>query len=387
MTQTKRRLISAALMAGMLFLSSIYSLQGVLLTNLIEHYSLSVSAQGLASSAASLGGVIALVSSILLIGRVPKLTLLKISFLICSVFLALLSFAPAFGLFLLLWLVLGLGMGYIDTLLSSCMADLFTGRKGTRMMCLLHMLYGVSAMVCPVIYTSLLKAGIEWRRVYLPVSLAGAVLTVYAVIAARGLSKGDKDLKMNFRDMAKVIRSGSLPWLILAMLCHGFFLGGLNTWISRYISVSLGSAIGDTALTYLFSGVMISRLVVPYLPFSPKKYVRFAGLLSGAVLLLAIPFHSGLLMAVAVFIAGILFGAMIPCALDIGCAITKESSMLATTLMMLALYVSQVIVSPIVGMIDAAVGLDYGIALLGVFMMLTSACCMRIKANLGGIHI
>ncbi len=362
-----------ALLVGMMFLASIFALQGVLLSSLIAHYELSDSAQGLASSAASAGGVIALVSSFFLIGRLPKLWLLRIAVGVCAVFLALLKFAPGFGVFVGLWLCLGVGMGYVDMLLSSCMADLFTGRMATRMMCIMHMLYGLSSVLCPVIFNGLMDGGMAWNSVYLCVAGAGLALLVFSILAGGRVSQ---EARMNLSDIFRVVRKGALPGLIAAMFCHGMFLGGLNTWINRYVGVTLGSSLGGTASAFMFFGVMASRLILPFLPLSPVKYVRFAGFAAGAAVLIALPMQNGAAMCAAVLVCGLAYGAMIPCMLNIGCAETPESSMLATTVMMLALYLAQAIVSPVIGALEAAVNLHAGIGLCAAFMILSSVCSL-----------
>lgn len=45
----------------------------------------------------------------------------------CAVFLALLKVSPAYAVFVVMWFALGIGMGYLDMLVSSCMADLYEG--------------------------------------------------------------------------------------------------------------------------------------------------------------------------------------------------------------------------------------------------------------------
>ena len=371
--------LASALMLGMMFLAAIFALQGVLLSSLIEHYGLEDSAQGLASSAASAGGVIALVSSVFLIGRLPKVTLLQIALGVCAVFLALLKLAPTFAVFVGLWLALGVGMGYVDMLLSSCMADLYTGRRATQMMCILHMLYGVSSVICPPIYNGLMR-GMAWNSVYLCVAAAGALLLAYTTLAARLMKRsggsGLAEQKMNLKTAAKVITKGALPGLIAAMFCHGMFLGGLNTWINRYVGVTLNSSLGGMASSFMFFGVMASRLLMPILPLSPVKYVRAAGFAAGAAVLIALPMMNGWAMCIAVCLCGLAYGAMIPCMLDIGCAETPESTMLATTVMMLALYLAQAVVSPVIGALESAFSLHAGIGLCGAFMLLCSGFCL-----------
>jgi len=61
-----RRSHAGALLASMVMMSALFAIQGSLLTNIIDHFRLSDSAQGLASSATFVGGVVALVASFLL---------------------------------------------------------------------------------------------------------------------------------------------------------------------------------------------------------------------------------------------------------------------------------------------------------------------------------
>lgn len=78
----------------------------------------------------------ALISSFFLIGKLSKLVLLRLAVATCTVFLALLYVSPTFAVFVVMWFALGIGMGYLDMLVSSCMSDLYEGRAATRMMCI-----------------------------------------------------------------------------------------------------------------------------------------------------------------------------------------------------------------------------------------------------------
>lgn len=159
MKKSRRNCLTITLLMGMMFLAAIFTLQGALLTSLIAHYSVPDSVQGFASSAASIGGVAALVSSFFLIGKLSKLLLLRLAVAACAVFLALLKISPTFAVFVAMWPALGIGMGYLDMLVSSCMADLYEGRAATRMMCILHTSYGIVSSIVPVVYGHLLTSG------------------------------------------------------------------------------------------------------------------------------------------------------------------------------------------------------------------------------------
>ena len=248
------------------------------------------------------------------------------------------------------------------------------------MMCLLHTMFGLSSVLCPALYGRLIRGGLPWRDVYLCVSGA-AVLLVLFLSAAALLARGSggkvlaKEKRLSPQAMGGILRQGALPWLLAAMACHGIFLAGLNTWINRYVGVTLASDLGDLALSFLFFGVMASRLLVSFLPVPVVRYVRWGGVAAGLLLLAALPFHSAVLLCAALSAAGLAFGALIPCMLDLSCREVPESSMLATTAMGLSLYLGQIVAPPLVGALEAAVGLHAGIALCGGFMLLTSLCC------------
>lgn len=379
MKRSQKASLTITLIIGMMFIASIFTLQGSLLTSMITHYNLSDSVQGFASSAACAGGVVALLSSFFLIGHVPKLLLLRIGVAICAVFLALLKFSPAFSVFVIMWFAIGIGLGYMDMLVSSCMADLYEGRAATRMMCILHTSYCVVSSTIPMVYDMMMKR-MAWNSLYLWVGGVGIVLLLMFTLSVRYARSGMKqepmaEKRMSFKDMAAVMKKGALPALVAAMFCHGVYLGGLNTWLNRYVSVTLNTNLGSFAISSMFIGVLISRLVVSLSTISAVKFIRRMGYAAGLCLLIALPFKNGTVMCGAVCVSGLLFGAMIPCILDVGCAATPESTMFATTSMVLSLYLGEAIVPPVIGALEAAFSLHVGIALCGVFMAITSVCC------------
>jgi len=384
--KAQRNCLTATLLMGMMFLAAIFTLQGALLTSLITHYSVADSVQGFASSAASFGGVVALVSSFFLIGKLSKLLLLRLSVATCAVFLALLKTSPTYAVFVAMWLILGFGMGYLDMLVSSCMADLYDGRAATRMMCILHTSYGIVSSLVPMLYGKLLASGTKWNNIYLYVAAAGAVLLVLFILAMRYARTNRQEEptaenRMSFRDMRSILSKGVLPALVCAMFCQGIYLGGFNTWIERYVSITLGSNLGSLSLSLMFFGVMVSRLTLAFAPINPVKYIKFAGLASGLFLLAALPFRSGIVMCIGIFASGVCFGAFIPCTLDVGCALTPESTMFATTAMMLAVYLGQAVAPPIIGALGAAFNLHVGIAFCAAFTFLCSLFCKFAKLS------
>lgn len=392
MRKSERRLMTAALLGGMCFLACIFALQGSLLTRMIDHYELTDSLAGIPGAAASAGGFIALFASMLLIGRVSKLNLLKISTGICAGFLILLSLASDFYVFVLAWCVIGIGLGGLDTILSSSMADIYQGQAAKRMMCILHLTYGLSYMLAPVVYSGLLncfeKEEILWNKVYFCLAVVGLMLLAFLFFTARVVSgngdsgKADKienRLSANLITRLIKLEDGFLVKLMLAMFFHGIFLNGLSTWLNRYVGQTLLGEFGDIALTFLYFGLMTSRLVMSFSKISSEKYVSVAGFGAFGVLILAIFIQNPLLMCIAACIGGLFFGAMIPCMLTIGTTGLSDNSFLATTLMMLAFYLGQAVGAPLVGIMESSVNLHFGMGICSLFIALSSLCCKTIK--------
>ena len=178
----------------------------------------------------------------------------------------------------------------------------------------------------------------------------------------------------DFREKAAESGKGTdlrLPGLILAMFAHGIFLSGLNTWINRYAGLLPGT-FTIPAQSFLFAGIMLSRLLVPFLPIRTERYVLSGGIGAGIVLALGLVTGNGLALRLSLLVSGLLAGALLPCMLSIGCSRHREDTLMVTTSMLLALYLGQGISAPVIGGLESAFGLVSGIFLCALCMALTS---------------
>ena len=377
----KRGCIAVTLMLAMFFLASIFALHGALLTNIIEHFQLESSAQGLPSSFAFAGSCAALVASFAVIGRISRIRLLTISVCGGAILLVLLAFAPTFATYLIVWLLVGVALGFLDTLLSSTMATLYSGQTATRMMCTMHMLYGVGSMVMPPVYAWAMRKGVAWNRIYLITAMLGAVTFLALVICSRGSEPlfPKTEPRFSYSLLKTLLGKGVLPLLMIADFCNGIFMGAATTWLNRYVELTIDVSLGDLALSFLFLGVLASRLLLPMMKIDPKRYLVFAGPSAFLVFLMVILNPARITICVGIALAGLLLGAMIPCMLDFGCATFPENTMLITTPMFLAYYIGQTLGSPMVGYLENHVSLAFGIGTSTAFLAVNSFFCLLAK--------
>ena len=378
MKKNDRLWVTAFLLLSMVFLSAVFAVQGSLLSTMIEAYRLDAARQGLANTMAFVGGVLALFCAFLVQGRCRKRTLLMVALTICAAGLVLMWLAPGYGLYTAAWFMTGFGLGLMDTLLSACMADLYTGRQAVTMMCILHTAYGLSSVFSPMGYAALLGAGLFWKRVYLIIAAVGLLLVFGALLVRRLLRMEDPEpicpTAADPRRILPALREGHLLWLVAAIFFHGIFLSGLNTWINRYAD-TLPGTIALPAQSCVFLGLMLSRLGMPFLPIKPEKYVAVGGLLGGAVLCIGLLIPNGWVLRALLMVSSLLFGALIPCVLTLGCGRQPQNTLLATTGIMLALYLGQAVSAPVIAALEAAISLRAGMLLCALCMALCSLCC------------
>ena len=62
--------------------------------------------------------------------------------------------------------------------------------------------------------------------------------------------------KLSLRETVSLLLSWFFPYFLPAIFLHGLFLGGLNSWLTQYVSVTLHGKLGSIALSFLFGGVL-----------------------------------------------------------------------------------------------------------------------------------
>ena len=386
MSKTERTLITVFLLLCMVFLSSVFAVQGSLLSTMIDHLQLDAARQGTANTMAFAGGIVALVSAFALQGRWKKRTLLKAAILTCAAGLVLMWLAPNYGLYVAAWFITGFGLGLMDTLLSACMADLYSGKQAVTMMCILHTAYGLSSVFSPMAYAWLLSASIPWKRIYLLIAAVGTMIVLCALVIRRLRRMEDPEQlaqqTISLRGILPALSKGRLLWLVAAIFFHGIFLSGLNTWINRYADTLPGN-IAIPAQSCVFLGLMLSRLLMPFLPVKTEKYVVAGGLLGGIALVIGLLFPNGWILRGMLILSSLLFGALIPCVITLACERQRSNTLLATTGIMLMLYLGQAVSSPLIAMLESAIHLQAGMFLCAACMVICSICCAADRRNEG----
>lgn len=385
MKASKKNALAVTLLVCMIFMSCIFAALGSLMDPVTEKFGITGSAQGLPGTVSSIGGICVFALSLFLIGKVRKTTLLALGIGLCVIPLLLIDLAESYPVYILLWTVIGFGLGFMDALLSSCMADLYTGKTGTRMMCILHTFFGVTSMLAPLLFSALLTGGTPFGKVYQLVGYFGAAVAI-ALVTVAGKKQDGPDLQekaLSMKEMAGMLTTGPLLLFAIGMAVHGFFLAGLNNWANRLTEEMNTGTLPEALLGFqgglgqfsVFLGLMLSRLLFSFTGIPVRGYLKWGGVAAAVLLTVGLVSGTSVILCICMTLSGLCFGALIPCMLDTACASVRGNTMLATTVMMLMLYLGQGISPTVLGWFEGpGPGLVWGFAVCAVFMLLTALC-------------
>lgn len=197
---------------------------------------------------------------------------------------------PPFYLLLVFYFFIGISYGLIDTAASSVTADLYAGPTAARHMGLLHSFFGIGGVCGPLFIQLLLLHNFAWNSIIRYFAAAGFGVFLFSVIV---YFRTKKELDTVFGPTPKISLTGLKTFLThrntLFMLAVGFKGAQevcLAFWLARYITVGLGSDIlGPAAISLMWLGSSVSRIVIPMLPFNINRYIIYSMLCSAAILI------------------------------------------------------------------------------------------------------
>ena len=384
MTKRQIWILTASVCLSAVFLATVNSSHGALLTPMIGRYGLAASEQGYPNSAQNIGCIAAMFTSLWVIGRLRKQTLLTAAVALMAVLMIPLSLLPSFPAYLGLYALVGVAFAYIDAIASSMIADLHPGKNSARMMCVMHACHGLSGIVSPLLLSAALGSSGNMPRAYLTVLAIGVLTLAFlgpANARIRLSEAASRPEPLTRAQLSAFFGDPTLRALAICILFYGIHLSGMIVWIDRYVDVGLQSALGALALAFLYAGMTGSRLLVPLLRIRPLTYICASCLLSAAVLGVGLCVRSAAVMCGCVLLCSLLSGALVPVALGTACAGFASNTLLASTLMNLCMLAGNCVSSPLIGMIEARAGLRWGMSACALALVAAAAPALRLRAE------
>lgn len=321
--------------------------------------------------------------------RLPRRALLGAGPGLIMVGLVTVSAAPAWPVFLLGFMITGLGLGIIDAGTNALFIDLYAGRAA--MLNRLHMFFAVGALLAPLAVGVVVTAGAPWQittlataAVAAPIALAFATRRLPATHQHEAGPTGEVTAAVTVAAVAvagsvpsPALRGMRVPLLLLsiALTCYVASEIGISSWLVRYLEEA-PIAVATLALSLFWGAMGLSRLVSSFIA-DRAGLVAFAttwAFIFGAAILAALVVAPYLPLVIVCFtVAGFAAGPIFPSIMAIGGALYPGRASMVSSVLVSAAITGSVVYPPLMGVVSEAVGLWAGIAGAGLFAMASGA--------------
>ncbi len=349
---------------------------GPLLPDILAGYGLNLSSGGLFETFRSIGGIIAAFVGGLVSDRVSKKWLVALMFAGYGLTLAAIGRAPEHALLLLLFFTLGFTTRLVDSVSNALTADLYPTSSGTALN-LLHMMFGVGALLGPLFARAVLNAHASWQSTYGSlVGLCAFVLVFYVLALYVSRHRWGFPIHRTAGMTGRGIQPGflrsmmrSLPlWMAAGiMFLYAGHQATMSVWLPLYVENDLGGSVFVASLgsSMFWIGIVCGRFVSMLLVRQVRAEIIVAmGCILGGILLGAgFLSHSAEMLLAASLLTGLLTGGTIPLLISVTCAWFPASTGSVSAFIYLSASVARAIIPWLTGVLGQQISLPFGMAL------------------------
>jgi fucose permease len=283
------------------------------------------------------------------------------------------GFTGAWIVFALAGVFTSIGASSTDVGIQALVLDLFPHAR-SRALNLLHVAYGVGALMAPLLLAALVGAGVPWQWLMTGSGIAMAVAGVALALTVPPdpvlhASTADVDAA---RAVETAARSRRLPLFLLVMAvsitCYVAAEAGVSDWLVRYLA-ALPLTQASLALTLFWGGIAVGRLAFARIGnrLDAQRSAAVLAVAGGAMLTVALVLPVSVLSPLLFGAVGLAFGPIFPLMVAAaGTRLPGESATVTGTLVFAAV-VGVVIYPPAIGFLSDVIGLQA--AMMGTAVM------------------
>lgn len=346
---------------------------GTQLLTLVNEFGISLTEGGIFTVVVNVGCMLGIVISGFFLGRCNKQKLVLLAYFIFAIALVVVGFSKTYVGFLLLLLLIGISMKFLDAAINASVSQLNPINTGFYIN-LLHCSFAIGSFMGPLFTTVLMDKGFSWRNTYVCLGVICLILlAVFFFIQKKGqtieVSGGtEQESGTTFFKLMKP----RVLCLMVILLCYCGHQIGINSWMPAYMQKVLGANIthANLSLSVFWVGLIICRLVTAVL----TRHIRVETILKMGILLgtlsltLGVFSKSLILTVIGVGGSGLFAGAAIPLVITIGYSWYPQAQGKMSTVLFLCIAGGAVIFPWLMGFVSRVGGLYVG--------MIVNAACL-----------
>ncbi len=283
--------------------------------------------------------------------------------------LAVMALTSSWIVFLVSSAVMAWGTAVLDAGINALVLDLYRSERGSALN-LLHLFFGVGALISPFMIGAALTSGLGWRVTIVVSDLLFVVLLLAFALLAMPSGRHDRSVRV-VRGHAEAGTAGFGPflWLALAIALYVAAEVGVSNWLVRLLASQ--PLIAATATLSLFWGGLAGGRLLSFWIAERFNYVVFtvACMLLGSLSLACAVLTPWPADAVFFTLTGLLYGPIYPMIMALGGRAYPDRLATLSGSLTTAAQVGSVIYPPLMGLMASRIGLSAGMmgaAVLGV---------------------
>lgn len=337
------------------------------MNDVIKDFNLQSYEQGSISSMIGVGSLLSLFVMLTLQGRMKKWTMLLASAAVQVALMVVMGFVTEYWMLLIIYILLGIGMGWLDSASNSSIMDI-NRENGAKYMGALHGSFGIGAFVSPFIIQAFLGAMV-WRHVYFIIAALMALGILYFVIQTRRdggrvtVASIDEP-KLRWKEVTGYLKNRYNLFLIGGGIMYSATLACLSLWIVHYMTEAFEPAtvlwmklqpveMGAAALSIMWLFSTISRFFASRIRLRPLK-LFVIGIASISVLqALGVLLNDPVVLITVFGAVGLLSGQCMPNLLNEVNQKYPGRTSLPTSVMMFMMCIARILMPLLVGYVMA----------------------------------
>jgi fucose permease len=269
MTKSSNRLFLIAATYGiMLMFGFAENLKGMAIPPIRKEFNINFSTIGFMVLCASLGYLFACLIGGAACEKFGQKRVLSAGYIVLIFATVAMSVASQFWMVCLFMFLMFTGMGLFEAGCNVLAGQIFT-KNTAIMMNLLHLFYGIGAIVGPKFAAMLLLRGFSWKQYYL---FAAAIIAIFFVLMLATKFPPQVVIEEHMKLSIKQVLSSKTLWILGIALGFGVTLElGTGNWLVNYLSVEYSMNVARTSfymsmfyVTFvfgrLFGGFIVEKL-------------------------------------------------------------------------------------------------------------------------------
>ena len=223
---------------------------GTIIPSVVEEFDLGLTAAGSFHYASMSGIGIAAILLGFLADRIGRKGTILLGLALFGTTSALFAAGNSFGLFVVLLLVSGLGIGIFKSGALALIGDISSStRQHASNMNLVEGFFGVGAIVGPALVTLLLQGGMSWKWLYLVAAALCALLIVGTALAPFPRTAGPAEHKADPRDALRMLGDRHALFFATLLVLYVAAEAAVYVWAPTYFAGYEGPAMSLAAFS------------------------------------------------------------------------------------------------------------------------------------------